>query len=166
MGDDFHRMAKVRREQRGNFRSLHSATERAPHSLDGLAVPFDHSIYSDAFVAPARQMSKEAEGASPAAAASWSRRAQRRSPWQRMRKGSPWLKRLLVQCAFAAVREKDSYYEAQFNRLRGRDGTKKAICVVAAAMLTAICHMLKNGTEHQDHGTNHFDRRFTEIKAT
>jgi transposase len=43
----------------------------------------------------------------------------------RMRKGSPWLKTLLVQCAFAAARKKDSYYKAQFNRLRGRHGAKK-----------------------------------------
>jgi Transposase IS116/IS110/IS902 family len=42
----------------------------------------------------------------------------------RMRKGS-WLKALLVQCTFAAARKKDSYYKAQFNRLRGRHGAKK-----------------------------------------
>ena len=83
----------------------------------------------------------------------------------RMRKGSPWLKTLLVQCAFAATRKKDSYYKAQFNRLRGRHGAKKAICAVAASMLTAIYHMLKSGTEHQDLGADHFDRRSTEIKA-
>jgi hypothetical protein len=32
-------------------------------------------------------------------------------------------------------------------------------------MLTAIYHMLKDGTEHQDLGPNYFDRRSTEIKA-
>jgi hypothetical protein len=64
-----------------------------------------------------------------------------------------------------AARKKDSYYKAQFNRLRGRHGAKKAICAVAASMLTAIYHMLKNGTEHQDLGANHFDRRSIEFKA-
>jgi transposase len=83
----------------------------------------------------------------------------------RLRKGSPWLKTLLVQCAWAAARKKDSYYKAQFNRLRGRHGAKKAICAVAASMLTAIYHMLKDGTEHHDLGADHFDRRSTEIKA-
>ena len=83
----------------------------------------------------------------------------------RMRKGSPWLKTLLVQCGWAASRKKDSYYKAQFNRLRGRHGAKKAICAVAASMVTAISHMLKNGTEHEDLGADHFDRRSTEIKA-
>ena len=67
--------------------------------------------------------------------------------------------------AGAASRKKDSYYKAQFNRLRGRHGAKKAICAVAASMLTAIYHMLKNGTEHEDLGADHFDRRSTEIKA-
>ena len=83
----------------------------------------------------------------------------------RLRKGAPWLKTLLVQCAWAASRKKDSYYKAQFNRLRGRRGPKKAICAVAASMLTAIYHMLKDGTEHQDLGADHFDRRSTEVKT-
>ena len=60
---------------------------------------------------------------------------------------------------------KDSYYKAQFNRLRSRRGPKKAICAVAASMLTAIYHMLKDGTFHQDLGADHFDRRSTEVKA-
>ena len=30
---------------------------------------------------------------------------------------------------------------------------------VAASILTAIYHMLKNGTMYQDLGRNHFDRR-------
>jgi transposase len=53
---------------------------------------------------------------------------------------------------------------APFNRPRGRHGAKKAVCAVAASMLAAIEHMLKNGTEHQDRGANHFDRRSTEVK--
>src|ERR1700687_1576795 len=84
----------------------------------------------------------------------------------RLRKGAPWLKTMLVQCAWAASRKKDSYYKAQFNRLRSKRGPKKAICAVAASMLTAIYHMLKDGTEHQDLGAEHFDRRATAVKAT
>ena len=83
----------------------------------------------------------------------------------RLRKGDPWLKTILVQCAWAATRKKDSYYGAQFKRLRARRGPKKAICAVAASMLTAIYHMLKDGTHHQDLGANHFDRRSSEAKA-
>jgi transposase len=83
----------------------------------------------------------------------------------RLRKGAPWLKTMLVQCAWAAVRKKDSYYKAQFYRLRAKRGPQKAICAVAASILTAIYHMLKNGTPHQDLGADHFDRRSTEVRA-
>ena len=83
----------------------------------------------------------------------------------RLRKGAPWLKTLLVQCAWAAVKKKDSYYKAQFNRLKSRGGPKKAICAVAASMLTAVYHMLKNGVEHRDLGAGYFDRRPAAQKA-
>ena len=83
----------------------------------------------------------------------------------RLRKGSPWLKTIMVQCGWSATRKNGSYYKTQFHRLRGRLGAKKAVCAVAASMLTAIYHMLKDGTEHQDLGADHFDRRSTEIKV-
>jgi transposase len=77
----------------------------------------------------------------------------------RMRKGAPWLKTTLIQCAWAAARKKGSYLQAQFHRLRARRGAKKAIGAVAASMLTAAYHMLKDGTLYQDLGADHFDRR-------
>src|SRR5215472_6347452 len=83
----------------------------------------------------------------------------------RLRKGAPWLKTMLVQCAWAAKRKKDSYYRAQFFRLQSKRGPQKAICAVAASLLTAIYHMLKYGIEHRDLGADHFDRRPTELKA-
>src|SRR5215469_16694942 len=39
----------------------------------------------------------------------------------RLRKGAPWLKATLVQCAVAASKKKDSYFRAQFQRLKARD---------------------------------------------
>ena len=83
----------------------------------------------------------------------------------RLRKGAPWLKTMLVQCAWAAKRKKDSYYRAQFYQISARRGPQKAICAVAASLLTAIYHMLKDGTEHQDLGANRFDRRPVEAKV-
>src|SRR6202043_2245484 len=44
----------------------------------------------------------------------------------RMRKGAPWLKTILVQCARAAARKKASYFQVQYHRLRARRGDKKA----------------------------------------
>jgi transposase len=80
----------------------------------------------------------------------------------RVRKGAVWLKTTLVQCAWAAVKKKDSYLQAQFFRIAARRGRKKAVLAVAASMLTAIYHMLKDGTLYQDLGRNYLDRRSTD----
>ncbi len=77
----------------------------------------------------------------------------------RLRKGAPWLKTALVQCAWAASRKKASHLQAQFQRLRARRGPKKAIRAVAASILTAAYHMLRDGTFYQDLGPDHFSRR-------
>src|SRR5262249_611852 len=61
--------------------------------------------------------------------------------------------------------KKGSYFNAQFLRLRGRRGPKKAACAVAASLLTTIYHMLKDGTQFQDLGADHFDRRSKDVRA-
>jgi transposase len=83
----------------------------------------------------------------------------------RLRKGAPWLKTMLVQCAWAAKRQNNSYYKAQFHRLSSRRGPQKAICAVAASILTAIYHIILRGTAHQDLGADYFERRPSEAKA-
>jgi transposase len=77
----------------------------------------------------------------------------------RVRKGAPWLKPVLVQCAWGAARSKGTYYQAQFFRLKARRGPKKAAIAVAASLLTAAYHMLKNGTFHQDLGADFLVKR-------
>jgi transposase len=77
----------------------------------------------------------------------------------RVRKGATWLKTALVTAAWAAVRVKNSYLQSQFHRLRSRRGAKKAILAVAASMITAAYHMLKNRVPYQDLGADHFTRR-------
>jgi len=83
----------------------------------------------------------------------------------RLRTGAPWLKATLVQCGWAAARTKATYLNAQFVRLRARRGPKKAVCAVAASILTAAYHMLKDGTFYQDLGATHFDRRRPDAQA-
>ena len=61
--------------------------------------------------------------------------------------------------AEGASHKRDSYLRAQFQRLRHRRGPKKAICAVAASILTAAYHMLKDGTFYHDLGADHFHRR-------
>lgn len=76
----------------------------------------------------------------------------------RLRRGGIWLKTTLVQAAWAAVKVKGGYLQAQFHRIRARRGARKAIIAVAASMLTAAWHMLRDGTEWHDLGAAHFDR--------
>lgn len=85
----------------------------------------------------------------------------------RLKKGAPWLKTALVQAAWAAARKKQGYFNAQFQRLRGRRGARKAICAVAASILTTIYHMLNDGTVYTDLGPDHFHRNqpITRAKA-
>lgn len=77
----------------------------------------------------------------------------------RIKKGAPWLKPMLVQCAWAAARKKSSYFQAQFLRLKARHGAKKAAVAVAASILTTVYHMLGDGTCYHDLGPHHFARR-------
>jgi transposase len=74
----------------------------------------------------------------------------------RTRQSAPWLKPTLVNAAWAATRKRDSYLHAQFLRIKGRRGAKKAIIAVASSMLTAAYFMLRDGVVYEDLGPNHF----------
>jgi transposase len=69
---------------------------------------------------------------------------------RRLRKGGTWLKTLLVQCAWAAVRKKGSFFAQRFQQLKARRGAKKAIIAIARSMLVAAYHMLKTGEAFRD----------------
>lgn len=69
-----------------------------------------------------------------------------------------WLKTTLVQAAWAAVRKRDTYLYAQFHRIRARRGAKKAIIAVAASILTAAYHIIRDGTTYHDLGLDHFTK--------
>jgi transposase len=79
----------------------------------------------------------------------------------RLRRGNKWLKTVLVQSAWAATHAKRTYLQALYYRVRARRGTKKALVAVAASILTAVYHMLRDGTFYQDLGPDHFQRRDT-----
>lgn len=65
---------------------------------------------------------------------------------------------MLVQCAFVAVRTKESHLHAQFLRLKTRRGAKKAATAVEASILKAIYHMMRDGADYADLGPDHFFR--------
>lgn len=71
---------------------------------------------------------------------------------RRTRKGAPWLKPVLVQAAWVAVRVPHSYSRALFHRLCRRRAKKQAIVAVAAALLTAVYAMLQRHQDYRDLG--------------
>ena len=77
----------------------------------------------------------------------------------RTRKGSRWLNAALKDAAMAAIRTKNSYLRALYERQRARIGHGKAIGAVKHAMLTAAWHMLTNGELYSDLGPDYYRRR-------
>jgi transposase len=81
------------------------------------------------------------------------------------RKGSKWLDWALEEAALAAVRSKDTYLGAQYNRLRPRRGHKKALGAVKHSIICAAWHMLCTGELYNDLGGEYFQRRDPEQTA-
>jgi transposase len=77
----------------------------------------------------------------------------------RTRKGSKWLDWALEEAAMAAVRSKDVYLAAQYQRLRPRRGHKKALGAVKHSILVAVWHMLCTGELYRELGGEYFRRR-------
>jgi transposase len=68
------------------------------------------------------------------------------------------LETTLVQVAWAASHKKGSYFQAQYRRLAGRRGKKRAIVAVAHSILTDTYHIIKEGASYRELGGEHFDR--------
>ncbi len=75
------------------------------------------------------------------------------------RKGNPWLRATLIEAAWAAVRTKGTYLQAQYHRLAARRGAKRALVAVAHTLLVIIYHLLTTGEVYRDLGAGYFDRR-------
>ncbi len=75
-----------------------------------------------------------------------------------MRKGSPWLRRMACQSAWAAARTKNTYLSSQFRRLASKRGKQRAIMAVAHTIVVIGYHLQKNRCDYQDLGADYFDR--------
>jgi transposase len=74
-------------------------------------------------------------------------------------KGNPWLKRALVQAAWAAGRTKDTYLAAYYRRLAARRGRKRALVALGHTLLGIVFHLLRTETTYTDLGGDYFERR-------
>ncbi len=72
----------------------------------------------------------------------------------RVRKGNPYVRRLLCEFAHAASRTKSAFH-AKFQSLIVRRGHKRAIVALALKMLRTIFFMLKRGDYYRDSATNY-----------
>lgn len=66
------------------------------------------------------------------------------------RKGSPTLRAILVEAAYAASRSKDTYLSLVYARLTKRKGRKKAGVAVGRLILETIHHLLSTGEYYDD----------------
>lgn len=74
------------------------------------------------------------------------------------RKGNALLRSTLVICVHSAVKNKKSYFYAQFMRISAHRGKKRAYVAVAHSMLIAIYHILKEGVAFKDLGAEYYNQ--------
>src|SRR5258708_24376072 len=75
------------------------------------------------------------------------------------RTGNPWLRRLLIQAAHGAARQKNGYLAAQFRRIAARRGANRAGMAVAHSILVILYHLLSEGTSYEERGETFFEEQ-------
>jgi transposase len=75
------------------------------------------------------------------------------------RKGCKWLRSALVESAHAVKRQRETYSGAQFRRIAGRRGVKRAAVAVGHSLLIAAYYILRDGIDYYDLGAQYFDER-------
>ena len=80
-------------------------------------------------------------------------------------KGNQALRVALNQAAHAAARTKNTYLSAQYHRLAGRRGKKRAIMAVAHSILVICYFMIQRNEPYQELGGDYFDQRRPEVTA-
>ena len=83
----------------------------------------------------------------------------------RTTKGNQALRTVLSQAAHAAAHTKNTYLSAQYHRLAGRRGNKKAIGAVAHSILVIAYHLIQKKEPYKELGGNYFDQRRPEATA-
>ncbi len=79
----------------------------------------------------------------------------------KIRKGNQWLRRYLIEAAWAAVKEKRGSYLSALLSVGPRRGKKKAIVAVTHSLLVMIYHILKDQVPYRKLGPNYFNKLST-----
>lgn len=77
----------------------------------------------------------------------------------RTRKGSKWLRTVLVEAANAGARSKGSFLSARYHRINSHRGHQRAAVAVAHSILIASWHILTNRVPFEDLGADYYRRR-------
>src|SRR5256712_1964154 len=75
------------------------------------------------------------------------------------RKGSRWLRQILVEIAHVASKTKNTSLAAQYKRIAARRGKKRALIAVGHTVLTIVYTLLTRQQPYQDLGAVYFDQR-------
>jgi transposase len=70
-------------------------------------------------------------------------------------RGNPWLRGMLGEVAWAAVRTKGSSFQAMYHRLARRRGAQKAVVAVMHQLLLVIYRLLHDGVVYQEAGADY-----------
>jgi transposase len=74
------------------------------------------------------------------------------------RKGSRWLRQVLVEAAHVAAKTKGTYLAAQYRRIAARRGKKRALMALGHTILIIVYYVLARKQPYQDLGTAYFDQ--------
>jgi transposase len=83
----------------------------------------------------------------------------------RTTKGNRALVSALTQAAHAASRVRHTYLHAQYHRLAGRRGKKRAIIAVAHSICIIAYHLIRDQETYHDLGSDYFDQRTSQAAA-
>lgn len=78
--------------------------------------------------------------------------------------GNKYLRRILVQSAWAATRVKESYYKSKFEQLCIRKSRKKALIAIARKLLTVVWHVLEENKPFNPHFLPVYNPKKLEMK--
>ena len=83
----------------------------------------------------------------------------------RRRRGNPYLQSILVECALAATRKKDSYHKDKYHRLKARRGAMRALFATAHKLARAVYRILTGHEPYRDLGAGYLDARAKPVVA-
>lgn len=91
------------------------------------------------------------------------RRSAGKAQSEHIGRGNRWVRSLLVEAAHTAARSKKTFVAAQYHRLAGRLGKKRAAVAVGHTLLVIAYYVLKEGKPYEELGATFHDQRSEKV---